>query len=65
MAERGIVSGRVGVPPAGLRVSRKRTFELLRCARKDCSGETRKPAGGTPTLPETMRHLSHKTARPA
>jgi hypothetical protein len=41
-----ILSGRVGVSPAGDRVSRSRTW-------KDCFGKMPKPAGETPTLPET------------
>ena len=40
-----VLSGRVGVSPAGDRVSRARTW-------KDRFGKMPKPAGGTPTLPE-------------
>jgi len=57
MKTQHILSGRVGILPAGLRVSRKRTFGLLLCDRKDGSGETPEPAGKMPTLPGTWRTL--------
>jgi len=37
----------MGVSPAGNRVSQSRTW-------KDCFGKMPKPAGETPTLPETV-----------
>jgi valyl-tRNA synthetase len=53
---RACVSGRVGVPPAGLGVSPKRSSDVGEGDAKVRSGRMPDPAGETPTLPEMRFH---------
>jgi hypothetical protein len=59
-----LVSGRMGVPPAGWRILRQLLHERSNGfdGTKDCSGKMPEPAGGTPTLPE-RRWLAANASR--